>query len=519
MILFFWLFEGSLSLWGRKKGLRDQLGFPYLPDCKVIYYENFSDPNVLDYWTKSYDHHYSGKWKAEQLYQLQSRRGERGIVMKTQGKSHAISHKFRHPISFLPNETFILQYEARAEFIFMCSSGFIQIFTSPSFNPEELTNETEHFIEFGPERCFNFNQTRFTILTYETDPTTGKRKAIEHKLKHTHWIPTDEITHLYTIIIRPDGTFEYMIDNRSMRNGTFIDDFDPPLFDTPYIDDPADVKPLDWDDRVLIPDPNEVKPDDWDDNAPFNIPDPKKKNPPEGWLIDEPKYIPDPKAVKPASWDDEKMGPWQPPSVPNPKCFRVPGCGPYKPPLVRNPKARGVWKPKLIQNPNYKGEFRPRKIKNPNYKPPKITKSDADTNSNNSTSLTEKFVMPTITGIGFNVWTAYRDFAFTNILIANDVEAVKRWNSEDFNPRQRRQIRAIKINYQWIYTDEPPDKPEPGLIGHLEYYQRCVQRRWDRVHNKTAVLAISFTLLVISLPITVMCWDLFSDPFPAKKYD
>lgn len=505
MIFFFFLKQYTcFSLWHKEKRILDRTGLPYLPDCKIIYYENFSDPNVLDYWIPTSYPGYNGTWKAEQLYQLQTRRGERGLVMKGREKSHGISHKFRHPISLPPNETFILQYEARSQFHFRCTSAFIKLLTA-DYKPQAFSNSTEHIIEFGPERCWDFNQTRFTVITYQEDPETHQKTKIEHKMKHSHWIPNDEVTHLFTLIIRPNNTFEYLIDNRSMRNGTFIDAFDPPIFNMPSIDDPTDVKPSDWDDRILIPDPNAKKPLDWDDNAPEEIPDPKRKNPPNDWLLDEPLTIINPKAKKPQNWDEDKLGEWKPPEIPNPKCSRarVKGCGPYIQPKIRNPKFRGVWKTHWINNPDYKGEWKPRQIKNPNYK--------GETNFN--------FSLPPITGLAFDVWAEFPEFAFSNIMIATDETAIRKWNAEDFIIRQRKQIQAMRISYHWLKADDPTDFPVPGFVGHVQYYGRQVKKQWNKVENKPAVITIAIAIIMITIPLSIIAWAIFVDDDNHDHYD
>ena len=505
MLLF--LFSAAFCLWGSRKRPVDQNGFPFLPECDLLFYENFTDPNVLEYWIASKNYKFNAKWENEQLFPLQTRRSERGIVVKDKERSAAISHKFRHPIN-VPNETLVIQFEARAQFLFTCTSMYMFLFTDPDFEPLEFSNSTHHIIEFGPERCLSTNMTK---LSFFTDSEEGSLKQVEHKLKTPQWIPVDEISHLYTLVIRPNNTFEYMIDNRSMRNGTFTDDFTPSLVDdsnSPMIDDPNDVKPDDWDDRALIRDPNEKKPKDWDDDAPPMIPDPKKLTPPKGWLLDEPKTIMDSSANKPRDWNEQLMGEWKPQLIPNPKCASAPGCGPYTPPKIRNPKARGKWRPKYIQNPNYKGEWHPRKIPNPNYKP------------QNDKEPQQKFVIPPLTGIGFNVWTQHREIAFTNVLIGTNETEIKRWNNEDFNPRQRRQIRTMKINYDWIFTDEPPDVPGPGISGKISYVERCIKRRWQKVQHKPVVLAMSSAIILVLIPLIYICYDTcFDDPFAHYKTD
>ena len=51
----------------------------------------------------------------------------------------------------------------------------------------------------------------------------------------------------------------------------------------------------------------------------------------------------------------------------NPACADAPGCGPWEKPSIPNPKYKGVWKPPMIDNPDYKGQWAPRRIPNPNY--------------------------------------------------------------------------------------------------------------------------------------------------------
>ena len=494
--MLFAAFSLCLSLFSGKIE-RDENGRPKLPDCRILYYENFSDPNVMDRWIPTVHHRFTGKWAAQLTYPLQTRRFEKAIVTQTRSASHAISTKFRHPIA-VPGESLVIQFEARAQLLFTCGSAVMTVFTDPDFNPSDVNNGTYRWLEFGPETCGRNNRTHLDVFTKRDNGD-----HVRHSLRRAPWIPVDEISHLYTLVIRPDGTFEALIDNRSMRNGTFVSDFEPPVFELPTIDDPNDKKPDDWVDDVIIPDPNAVKPDDWNDDEPFMIPDPKKLEPPKGWLLDEEPSIVDAKAKKPDTWDSDKMGEWKPPRVPNPKCVRVPGCGPYTPPKIRNPKARGKWRAPYVPNPNYKGEWRPRQIPNPNYK-----------------GEQPKFTIPPITGIGFSVWAEYRDIAFTNILIATNESVIRAWNEKDFIIRQRRQVRAMKINYNWINVDLPDDLPDPGLVGHAAYYGRCLGRQWKALKNKPVVFTLTLTGTLLVIAMFFFCWTLCEDdPFTKLKTD
>lgn len=196
------------------------------------------------------------------------------------------------------------------------------------------------------------------------NPKTG-----EYEEKHLTGAPAARITSLstlYTLIVRPDQTFEILIDGTSTKNGSLLEDFSPAVNPPKEIDDPNDFKPEDWVDEARIPDPEAKKPEDWDEDTPFEVPDEEAEQP-EDWLEDEPTMIPDPEAQKPEDWDDEEDGDWIAPTVPNPKCEDVSGCGPWERPMKKNPEYKGKWYAPMIENPAYKGPWAPRKIANPDY--------------------------------------------------------------------------------------------------------------------------------------------------------
>lgn len=196
------------------------------------------------------------------------------------------------------------------------------------------------------------------------NPVTGEYE--EKHLKNTPMARIGKTTSLYTLIVKPDQTYEIKIDGESSRNGSLLEDFSPAVNPATEIEDPDDKKPADWIDEAKITDPDATKPEDWDEEAPFEVVD-EEATKPDDWLEDEPTMIPDPEAEKPEDWDDEEDGDWIPPMVPNPKCEEVSGCGPWSPPMKRNPAYKGKWSAPLIDNPAYKGVWAPRKIANPGY--------------------------------------------------------------------------------------------------------------------------------------------------------
>ena len=215
---------------------------------------------------------------------------------------------------------------------------------------------------FGPDKCGSTNKVHFIFK--HKNPKTG-----EYEEKHLMAPPMARIaktTTLYTLIVRPDQSFQILIDGGAIKNGTLHEDFTPAVNPSKEIDDAKDKKPDSWVDEARIADPEATKPEDWDEDAPFEIVDTDAVKP-EDWLENEPKLIPDPEATKPEDWEDEEDGDWVAPTVPNPKCEEASGCGKWEKPTIKNPAYKGKWTAPMIDNPAYKGVWAPRKIANPSY--------------------------------------------------------------------------------------------------------------------------------------------------------
>lgn len=146
----------------------------------------------------------------------------------------------------------------------------------------------------------------------------------------------------------------------------------------------------------------------------------------------------------------------------------------------------------------------PRQIANPNFK------------EGGQTS----FKLPPITGLGFDVWAEFRDMAFTNIIIATDEAAIREWNEYDFVIRQRRQASGMKFIYDWINIDLPKDAPEAGVLNHLEYAARCVNRFLKGLGNRPNVIAIGIVVTVTIMAfITLACLFCGDDHIERIKLD
>jgi calreticulin len=134
---------------------------------------------------------------------------------------------------------------------------------------------------------------------------------------------SNELTHLYTLTVKPDNTFDVSIDGESVEAGSLAEGWK--FLKEKEVDDPEDKKPEDWVDEAEMDDPEDKKPEGHDDI---------------------PAKLADPKATKPDDWDDESDGEWEAPQI-------------------DNPDFKGAWSAKRIANPAYKGVWAPKKDRQP----------------------------------------------------------------------------------------------------------------------------------------------------------
>merc|ERR1712002_1022335 len=280
---------------------------------------------------------------------------DKGLQTSQDARFYAVAKPFT---SFSnKGKTLVIQFTVKHEQNIDCGGGYVKIFPS-TVNAEEMTGDSEYNIMFGPDICGPGTKKVHVIFQYKGKNLLGK-KEIRCK--------DDVDTHIYTLIVNPDNTYEVLIDNESAQKGSLEADWDflPPK----KIKDPEAKKPEDWDDRAKIDDAEDSKPEDWD----------------------KPEHIADPDATKPEDWDDEMDDEWEPP-------------------MIDNPDYKGEWKPRQIDNPDYKGPWVHPEIDNPEY-----NEEDAKDIAKYAENCK----------IGFDLWQVKSGTIFDNMMITDDPAAAK----------------------------------------------------------------------------------------------
>ncbi|XP_077463036.1 calreticulin [Stigmatopora argus] len=273
---------------------------------------------------------------------------DKGLQTSQDARFYAVSARFDDFSN--AGQPLVIQFTVKHEQNIDCGGGYVKVFPS-DLKQEGMHGDSVYNIMFGPDICGPGTKKVHVIFNYK-----GKNHLVNKDIR----CKDDEFTHLYTLIVNPDNTYEVKIDNKKVESGSLEEDWDflPPK----KIKDPEAKKPEDWDEREKIPDPDDVKPEDWD----------KAEN------------IPDPDAKKPEDWDDDMDGEWEPP-------------------MIANPEYKGEWKPKEISNPAFKGKWVHPEIDNPEYS------ADAEIYKYDSVGV-----------IGLDLWQVKSGTIFDNFLITND---------------------------------------------------------------------------------------------------
>ena len=305
--------------------------------------------------------HTAGEWYGDAK--------DKGIQTSEDARFYGLSAPLSSTYTSVKGKDLVIQYSVKHEQNLDCGGAYLKLLPGgKKFDAANFGGDTPYAIMFGPDVCGSSNKKTHVIL----HSNAKNENLLIKKEVNTE---TDDLTHLYTLLLRSDNSFEVFIDQKSVRSGKLEDEFD--FLEPKQIKDPEASKPDDWVDEAKIPDPEDKKPDGYDDI---------------------PEEIADPEASKPDDWDDEDDGEWEAPMLPN-------------------PEFKGPWKPKMIDNPDYKGKWEHPMIDNPDYK-----------------YDDEMFMVckDGCTHVGFEIWQVKTGTLFDDIIVTDSLEEAETYAKETF---------------------------------------------------------------------------------------
>jgi calnexin len=227
------------------------LNFAFVCISAASFVENF-DENWTDRWVTSsatkqseskddsLDYlRYTGTWAAEKVTLL-NKDTDYALKLVDNAKHSAISAVFS---PYDPKEGIVVQYEVNPVDGLECGGSYLKLFTdNGKFDQNEMTDKTPYTIMFGPDVCGGNNKVHFIFRHQNPISKVWEEKHMKNNVASGL---TAGLWTLYTLIVKPDQTFEILINNESEAKGSLLEDFTPSVNPPKEIPDKDDLKPED----------------------------------------------------------------------------------------------------------------------------------------------------------------------------------------------------------------------------------------------------------------------------------
>ncbi|KAF3330796.1 calreticulin-like protein [Carex littledalei] len=330
--------------------------------------------NVASEWV-----HTAGKWNGDPE--------DKGIQTSEDYRFYAISAEF--PEFTSRDKTLVLQFSVKHEQKLDCGGGYVKLI-SGDIDQKTFSGDTPYSIMFGPDICGDATRRVHAIFSHN---------GTNHLHEKDVMCMVDQLTHVYTLIVKPDATYSILIDNVQKDKGNLYEDWD--ILPTRKIPDTEATKPEDWDEDEYVLDPEDKKPEGYDDI---------------------PKEILDTNAVKPHDWDDEEDGEWTAPKI-------------------ANPEYHGPWKQRKMKNPNYKGKWTTPMLDNPEFVDDPYL-----------------YAYSRLKYIGIELWQVKSGTLFDNILICDDPEYAFKLAEETWGKHKHTEEAQFEEAWKKMKEEEEAEK-------------------------------------------------------------
>jgi len=219
-----------------------------LSTATTYFEEDFNDDDgwksrwVVSDWKKSDGT--AGVWDLSAGKFFSDKDEDNGLHTTQDARFYAISAKIKEFSN--KDKTLVVQFRIKHEQNIDCGGGYVKLLPE-GLDQQNFNGESPYNIMFGPDICGSTKRIH-VILTYK-----GKNHLINKNLP----CESDELSHIYTLILRPDNTYEVLVDNKEKAKGKLDEDWE--FLPAKQIKDPSLSKPTDWVDDKEIPDPEDKK--------------------------------------------------------------------------------------------------------------------------------------------------------------------------------------------------------------------------------------------------------------------
>jgi calreticulin len=141
----------------------------------------------------------AGKWYGDA-------EADKGLQTSQDARFYSASAKF--PTFSNKDKDLVVQFSVKHEQNIDCGGGYIKLFPS-TLDQEHMSGDSVYNIMFGPDICGHSTKKVHVIFNYNDKNLLLDKKTIVAE--------TNTLTHVYTLILHPDNTYEVRIDGDKKR--------------------------------------------------------------------------------------------------------------------------------------------------------------------------------------------------------------------------------------------------------------------------------------------------------------
>nr|5HCF_A Chain A, Calreticulin, putative,Calreticulin, putative [Trypanosoma cruzi strain CL Brener]5HCF_B Chain B, Calreticulin, putative,Calreticulin, putative [Trypanosoma cruzi strain CL Brener]5HCF_C Chain C, Calreticulin, putative,Calreticulin, putative [Trypanosoma cruzi strain CL Brener]5HCF_D Chain D, Calreticulin, putative,Calreticulin, putative [Trypanosoma cruzi strain CL Brener]5HCF_E Chain E, Calreticulin, putative,Calreticulin, putative [Trypanosoma cruzi strain CL Brener]5HCF_F Chain len=175
----------------------------------VYFHEEFKS---MEHWTTSKHRDDFGKVEISAGKFYADAEKSKGLRLTEDARFYALSTAFPTPINN-EKKSLVVSFSVKHEQDLKCGGGYIKLL--PSMDPEKFHGETKYWLMFGPDRCGSQNRVHI-ILHYN-----GENREWSKRIR----FPEDKLTHVYTLHIAADNSYEFFLDGESKAKGQLEEDW------------------------------------------------------------------------------------------------------------------------------------------------------------------------------------------------------------------------------------------------------------------------------------------------------
>lgn len=144
------------------------------------------------------------------------------------GSFYHYIYKLATPITNVGKDL-VFQYALTHDTQSTCGGGYFKLLLDS--DPKTFDQESKYAIMFGPDHCGSIS--RIHLIFNIADNNVLKTDDIPYT--------SDQKSHIYTLVVRPDDTYEVFVDCKSVSKGSIPEGWD--YTESKMIPDPNDSKP------------------------------------------------------------------------------------------------------------------------------------------------------------------------------------------------------------------------------------------------------------------------------------